>query len=168
MPPSARCRHDKLITGMSQPAAVATLIGQAISALAGPGRAHYRRKLTEGKSPKEALRCLIGGLSRSRSAWSGSCSSAGVGYLAHTRTGRQCGNDERPGQADRSREKTPAAGQFRGRSGPPRRSPHIFTVRWSQAPVAQLGGLPGQPSCLACGRADGPGSYRIGRDLDRR
>jgi transposase len=30
------------------------------------GQAYYRRKLAEGKSPKEALRCLIGGLSRSR------------------------------------------------------------------------------------------------------
>jgi hypothetical protein len=30
------------------------------------GQAYYQRKLAEGKSPKEALRCLIGGLSRSR------------------------------------------------------------------------------------------------------
>ena len=30
------------------------------------GQAYYKRKLAEGKSPKEALRCLIGGLSRSR------------------------------------------------------------------------------------------------------
>jgi transposase len=30
------------------------------------GQAYYRRKLAEGTSPKEALRCLIGGLSRSR------------------------------------------------------------------------------------------------------
>jgi transposase len=34
------------------------------------GQAYYRRKLAEGKSPKEALRCLIGRVSRPRSTWS--------------------------------------------------------------------------------------------------
>jgi transposase len=35
------------------------------------GQAYYRRKLAEGKSPKEALRCFIGRVSRPRSTWSG-------------------------------------------------------------------------------------------------
>jgi transposase len=34
------------------------------------GQAYYRRKRAEGKSPKEALRCFIGRVSRSRSTWS--------------------------------------------------------------------------------------------------
>jgi len=32
------------------------------------GQAYYRRKLAEGKSPKEALRCLIGGVSGAQPA----------------------------------------------------------------------------------------------------
>jgi transposase len=35
-----------------------------------PEQAYYQRKLAEGKSPKEALRCLIGRVSRPRSIWS--------------------------------------------------------------------------------------------------
>jgi transposase len=35
-----------------------------------PGQAYYRCKLAEGKSPREALRCLIGRVSRPRSMWS--------------------------------------------------------------------------------------------------
>jgi hypothetical protein len=35
------------------------------------GRAYYDKKLAEGKTPKEALRCLIGGLSVPRSGQPG-------------------------------------------------------------------------------------------------
>jgi len=35
------------------------------------GRAYYERKLAEGKTHKEALRCLIGGLSVPRPGWPG-------------------------------------------------------------------------------------------------
>jgi hypothetical protein len=36
-----------------------------------PGRAYYDKKLAEGKTGKEALRCLIGGLSVPRSGQPG-------------------------------------------------------------------------------------------------
>ena len=34
------------------------------------GQVYYQRKLAEGKSAKEALRCLIGRVSQPRSTWS--------------------------------------------------------------------------------------------------
>jgi transposase len=45
----------------------------------GPTRAYTSRRTAEGKSQREIRRCLIGRVSPSRSAWSGSCSSVGVG-----------------------------------------------------------------------------------------
>ena len=48
------------------------------------GRAYYDRKLAEGKTPKEALRCLIGGLSVPRSGQPGRGSpvAPGDGHVA--------------------------------------------------------------------------------------
>jgi transposase len=47
-----------------------------------PTRDYLTRRTAEGKSKKEIIRCLIGGVSLTRSAWSGSCSSAGVRGMA--------------------------------------------------------------------------------------
>lgn len=45
----------------------------------GPGRSYYQRNRAAGKSHKEAMRCLIGGLSVARSGWPGRGSSVALG-----------------------------------------------------------------------------------------
>jgi transposase len=52
-------------------------------------RAYVTRRTSEGKSKREIIRCLIGRVSRVRSAWSGSCSSVGVGGWPRCRAARR-------------------------------------------------------------------------------
>jgi transposase len=53
------------------------------------GHHYFRRKLAEGKTTREARRCLIGRVFLPRSAWSGSCSSVGVGGWPRCRAARR-------------------------------------------------------------------------------
>ena len=50
---------------------------------------YVHRRTAEGMSKREIIRCLIGRVSLSRSAWSGSCSSAGVGGWPRCRAARR-------------------------------------------------------------------------------
>jgi transposase len=54
-----------------------------------PTRDYLAKRTTEGKTRKETIRCLIGRVSLPRSAWSGSCSSAGVGGWPRCRAARR-------------------------------------------------------------------------------
>jgi len=54
-----------------------------------PTKDYMARRLAQGKTKKEVIRCLIGRVSLPRSAWSGSCSSAGVGGWPRCRAARR-------------------------------------------------------------------------------
>ena len=54
-----------------------------------PTKDYMTRRLAQGKSRNEIIRCLIGRVSLTRSAWSGSCSSAGVGGWPRCRAARR-------------------------------------------------------------------------------
>jgi transposase len=50
---------------------------------------YVRRRTAEGRSEREIRRCLIGRVFLPRSAWSGSCSSVGVGGWPRCRAARR-------------------------------------------------------------------------------